>query len=623
MNMGTRKRIVAASVTGAMLLAAALGLLGANAIHRAEPAAAAAPTPGSSCSAAISRTIVPDHIRSCERSDVSLHVRPYCPGEPLNVVLVLLGYASNQYGTNGPAICQRWNAAAIESLQMSTHPNVKVGIVYFYGSGSVLLELTNDEKEVRKKSRVQYYDLYYDPALDMPSIFRKAAKMLQAAGDREHSVIIFIGAMWLGEDPRYPHYGEQYRSWFKAATIAKQAANPFMVGCMSWGCKLWSDWWKAASPGYFFDDAGFGAFKGAISKLVNKTTRADVDGLVVDEEWPAGVDLVPDSVAPAPALLDNPNRRLRWDMTGPITQALTLTYQVRPLELGTHYFTGGQAVVTDTLARAKMLPLPTGGLTVTGPCATPTYTPSPEPTPTYTATPGPTATWTAIATATPTPTATATCRPAPVYLPLALREQCVPSQKRIDVALVIDASTSMLEATAAGPTKLDTARAAVRTFLDQLHLDAGDQATIVAFNADATVLQTLTTNRGGLDQALDRIQTAQQTRIHRGIEEATKELTSARHRSGNVPAMIVLTDGRANPESPEVAVAQAALAKAAGITVLTIGIGNEVDFDALERMASKSGYFYRAPKAEDLEGIYRDIARVIPCPAEQFWGRRP
>jgi Mg-chelatase subunit ChlD len=247
--------------------------------------------------------------------------------------------------------------------------------------------------------------------------------------------------------------------------------------------------------------------------------------------------------------------------------------------------------------------------------STPTVTPSSTPTASPTATPRPTASSTA--------TPTVSRPPRPVYLPLALREQCVPGQQRIDVALVIDASTSMLEPTSAGPTKLETARAAVRTFLDQLHLDAGDQAATIAFNAEATVLQTLTTDRAALGQALDRIRTAQQTRIHRGIEEATKELTSSRHRSGNVPAMIVLTDGRANPESPEVAVAQGALAKAAGITVFTIGIGNEVDFDALERMASQPAYFYRAPKAEDLEGIYREIARVIPCPPDQFWGHRP
>jgi hypothetical protein len=39
-------------------------------------------------------------------------------------------------------------------------------------------------------------------------------------------------------------------------------------------------------------------------------------------------------------------------------------------------------------------------------------------------------------------------------------------------------------------------------------------------------------------------------------------------------------------------------------------------------MASRPDYFYVAPDAEQLAGIYRGIAVAIPCPAESFWGRR-
>ncbi len=49
----------------------------------------------SACQSVITRTVSPHEIRSCERSDVSLQVRPYCPGEPLNVVLALYGYADS------------------------------------------------------------------------------------------------------------------------------------------------------------------------------------------------------------------------------------------------------------------------------------------------------------------------------------------------------------------------------------------------------------------------------------------------------------------------------------------------------------------------------------------------
>ena len=74
--------------------------------------------------------------------------------------------------------------------------------------------------------------------------------------------------------------------------------------------------------------------------------------------------------------------------------------------------------------------------------------------------------------------------PQPLFLPLALCEEpCVPEKQRVDVALVIDASTSMDEQTRPGWSKLDAAREAVGVLLGDLRLDAGDQATIVVFNA--------------------------------------------------------------------------------------------------------------------------------------------
>jgi collagen type VI alpha len=91
---------------------------------------------------------------------------------------------------------------------------------------------------------------------------------------------------------------------------------------------------------------------------------------------------------------------------------------------------------------------------------------------------------------------------------------------------------------------------------------------------------------------------------------------------GNVPVLVLLTDGRANPEPAEVAVERAAAAKADGITVFTIGLGNELDFDALARIASRPEFFYHAPDAADLAAIYAAIAVTVPCPRAAFWGGR-
>ena len=254
---------------------------------------------------------------------------------------------------------------------------------------------------------------------------------------------------------------------------------------------------------------------------------------------------------------------------------------------------------------------------------TPTIVPASE-TPTATAwsssTPEPTVTASPHPTLPPTPTPTRV--PSPLYLPLLLHERCTPGIQRTDIALVIDASSSMTELTPAGRSKLAAAVEAAGTFLDQMHFDAGDQAAVVTFNSDATLLAPLTTTRALLDAALGAITTAQFTRIDRGIAVAREELASTRHRPGNTPVMIVLTDGRANPVPVSVAEVEARQAKDAGIIIFTIGLGNDLDTEGLRAIASRPEWFYSAPSAEELAGIYRGIAVAIPCPASVFWGQR-
>lgn len=67
-------------------------------------------------------------------------------------------------------------------------------------------------------------------------------------------------------------------------------------------------------------------------------------------------------------------------------------------------------------------------------------------------------------------------------------------------------------------------------------------------------------------------------------------------------------------------------AKRGGIIIFTIGLGDDLDFGALERIASRPEYYYHAPSAEDLAGIYQAICRVIAavlaCPKDRWWGGR-
>jgi Mg-chelatase subunit ChlD len=180
----------------------------------------------------------------------------------------------------------------------------------------------------------------------------------------------------------------------------------------------------------------------------------------------------------------------------------------------------------------------------------------------------------------------------------------------------------MLEPTPAGRSKLDAATAAARGFLDLLRLGTGDQAALVAFNATASLLVPLTADRAALDAAFGRIEVAQQTCLACGVETAAAEIDSPRREPANTPVLILLTDGRSNPRPAADAVARAAEAKARGVVVFTIGLGTDVDTDALAAIASRPDGFYQAPVGEDLAAIYGRIAVALPCPAGAFWGRR-
>jgi hypothetical protein len=206
--------------------------------------------------------------------------------------------------------------------------------------------------------------------------------------------------------------------------------------------------------------------------------------------------------------------------------------------------------------------------------------------PTATATPTPTdvpSSPSPMPSQSPAPSPTGT--PAPIYLPILLRESCTPAQQRTDV-------------------------------------DVGDQAAIVSFNADATLRAELTADRASLDAALASITPASQTCLVCGVDAGADELASSRRRADNTPLLIVLTDGLSNPRPASEAVERAAEAKAAGVVIHTIGLGDTLDFEALEAMATEPDDFHRAPDGEDLAAIYAQIAVEIPCPPSRLWGRR-
>jgi Mg-chelatase subunit ChlD len=293
-----------------------------------------------------------------------------------------------------------------------------------------------------------------------------------------------------------------------------------------------------------------------------------------------------------------------------VTRMFTLDYDVEPLEPGTWVIDAESSVTwrsTDGEIGREIFPWT--NIDVLPPTATPTPTPTDTPTPTSTPT------------ATPTPT------PGPRYLPMVYKswpeptatpEVCKPRQQKVDVVIVVDTSTSMSESSGS-QSKINAAIQASKTLAGLLKLDdlnIGDQASVIGFNDDATVLTPLTNDSATVTNALDQLRNTQAigTRIDRALLAARDELRSARVRGDSTRSVVLVTDGQQVGGSPNDVPDAANSLRSDNVVVFTVGLGDNVSAQLLRDIATTPDRYRFAASADDLELIYEEIARLIPCP---------
>jgi Ca-activated chloride channel family protein len=194
------------------------------------------------------------------------------------------------------------------------------------------------------------------------------------------------------------------------------------------------------------------------------------------------------------------------------------------------------------------------------------------------------------------------------------------ARSRASVILVIDVSGSM-DATDVLPSRLDAARNAARTLINQLPPSA--EVGLVSFNTKSTLQTPLTTDHGAVSSALDNLRAGGGTAIGEGITAALDELArsvASTPEASRPPALIVLlTDGSNNAGiDPQTA---ADSARAASVPVVTVGIGardrptfvhgqqvEAVDEAALQGIAtSTGGKYYYAEASAQLSNIYSSL----------------
>jgi Mg-chelatase subunit ChlD len=228
--------------------------------------------------------------------------------------------------------------------------------------------------------------------------------------------------------------------------------------------------------------------------------------------------------------------------------------------------------------------------------------------------------------------------PSRIYLPLLLREQCKTAQVYADVALVVDASTSMRRPTGGGRPKINAVVDATQHLVAGLRLQADadgrhDRVAVIGFNHEAWVETLPTGNRTVIDASLAALPTrmAEGTRLDLALRRAGDVLRQSRgSATASTSVLILLTDGVPSGVDEATVRAVATTVKAEGIRVYTIGVGRAEAPDPSERVnsallrdsASHPSMYFEEPDAEALGRIYSEIAKTIGCSAADFWGGR-
>ncbi len=189
------------------------------------------------------------------------------------------------------------------------------------------------------------------------------------------------------------------------------------------------------------------------------------------------------------------------------------------------------------------------------------------------------------------------------------------STEGIDIALVLDTSSSMSASRTSQQTNLAEAQRVLKVFIDGRE---NDRLGLVIFRESSLVLSPLTLDYNALSQLVDSVQQVNLldgTAIGGGLADGLNLLRDSRARSR---VAILLTDGQNNSGSIE-PLAAARIAETLGIRVYTIGVvgfqslplNTGVDEKALQEIARVTGgLYFAAENQEALAEIYANIDQL-------------
>lgn len=174
-------------------------------------------------------------------------------------------------------------------------------------------------------------------------------------------------------------------------------------------------------------------------------------------------------------------------------------------------------------------------------------------------------------------------------------------------ALVLDRSSSMLEAARAGGTKMDRAKEAARAYIKGLtSSDAASISTFSEVGATELPMQEVAAAVSALDRVLNGIQPVGRTNIGAGLEQAYVQLGKNLATQGRVA--LLLSDGVNNVGSWNMIVNEF---HAKHWPIYTVGFGANADTKALQDIAMKTGGRFSPTEDQDIVSTYQQISNYV------------
>ncbi|MCC7448616.1 MAG: VWA domain-containing protein [Anaerolineae bacterium] len=172
----------------------------------------------------------------------------------------------------------------------------------------------------------------------------------------------------------------------------------------------------------------------------------------------------------------------------------------------------------------------------------------------------------------------------------------------LGIVLVMDTSRSMFG------DPLAKTKAAATAFVDQVR--ETDELALVAFDSTVREIQPMTKDRALIKQKINGLRAQNQTALYDAIAQAVKtaQTSTAKRR-----VIVLLTDGNEFGRISKIGGKDAyMLADQAGIPILSIGLGFEVDRAYLQEASQRTGgSFYLSPGPQDLAKVYTNIATYL------------